>query len=77
MRLIPEDDDMEDVEFNIDGMYSAVSTFYPFIPVSQIEIRRFWVQISLIVNNMNGPFNPPEVTERQFIGKNFFIEVFY
>lgn len=71
VRLLPENELDDPVEFDIDGVFSGVSTFYPFIPASQVPatFRRFWIQIALIVNNVKGPFNPSEVTSIQFIGK--------
>lgn len=73
VRLLPENELDDPVEFDIDGVFSGVSTFYPFIPASQVPatFRRFWIQISLIVNNVKGPFSPPEVTSAQFIGKGW------
>lgn len=69
VRLLPENTLDDPVEFDIDGVFSGVSTFYPFIPASRVPFRRFWIQIALIVNNVKGPFSPPEVTSTQFIGK--------
>ena len=71
VRLVPKDEEEKPTEFIVDGIFSRVSTFYPFIPASQIPttFRRFWIQVALIVNNTDGPFNPREVSGRQFVGK--------
>lgn len=71
-RLLPENELNDPVEFNVDGTFSGVSTFYLFIPASEVPdtFRRFWIQIALIVNNVKGPFSPPEVTSTQFVGKH-------
>ena len=71
VRVRLEDEEGETEEFDIDGVFLGVSTFYPFIPASRVPttFRRFWVQVSLAVNNVKGPFNPPEVSATQFIGK--------
>ena len=68
VRLTPETDE-QPVEFNIDGEFVGVTTLYPFIPVSALpkSFRRFYVQISLLVDNVQGPFNPHNMTERDFI----------
>ena len=68
VRLTPETDE-QPVEFNIDGEFVGVTTLYPFIPASSIPVpfRRFHVQVSLIVDNVQGPFNPDQMTEREFI----------
>ena len=69
VRLTPEDDDDgEPLEMSVDGVFSNVSTFYPFIPASQLPFRQFGIQVSMIVNNKRGPFSPPQVNEAQFIG---------
>ena len=61
----------ESEEFEIDGTFSGISTFYPFIPASQVptDFRRFWLQVALSVNNVEGPFSPPNVTATQFVGE--------
>ena len=68
VRLTP-DNDMEPLEFNLDGEFMGLTTFYPFIPASSIPnmFRRFHVQVSLSVGNVQGPFNPPRVTSKQLI----------
>ena len=68
VRLIPETDE-QPVEFNTDGEFLAVTTFYPFIPMSSVPttFRRFHTQVSLIVNNVEGPLNPSRMTARNFI----------
>jgi hypothetical protein len=66
VRLTPETDE-QPVEFNIDGQFVGVTTLYPFIPASSIPFRRFHVQVSLIVDNVQGPFNPPHATEGELI----------
>ena len=71
VNMIPKD--MEEhipVSFTIDGVFSDVTTFYPFIPASQLLFRQFWIQIALRVNdNMEGPLNPSNVTAVQYIGE--------
>ena len=68
VRLTPETDD-QPVEFNIDGEFVGVTTLYPFIPASSIpnSFQRFYVQVSLTVDNVHGPFNPRHVSDREFI----------
>ena len=68
VRLTPETDE-QPVEFNIDGEFVGVTTLYPFIPASAVpnSFQRFYVQVSLLVNNVQGPFNPSRVSEREFI----------
>ena len=68
VRLTP-DNDMEPLEFNLDGEFMGLTQFYPFIPASSIPnmFRRFHIQVSLSVGNVRGPFNPPNVTPRQFV----------
>ena len=68
VRLTPETDE-QPVEFNTDGEFVGVTTFYPFIPMSSVPttFRRFYVQVSLSVTNVRGPFNPPRTTVRQFL----------
>ena len=66
VRLTPETDE-QPVEFNIDGKFVGVTTLYPFIPASSIPFQRFHVQVSLIVDNVQGPFNPPHATEGKLI----------
>ena len=68
VRLTPETDE-QPVEFNIDGEFVGVTTLYPFIPMSSVPttFRRFYVQVSLSVTNVRGPFNPPRTTVLQFL----------
>ena len=68
VRLTPETDE-QPVEFNIDGKFVGVTTLYLFIPASAIpkSFRQFFVQVSLLVDNVQGPFNPAHMTQRQFI----------
>ena len=68
VKLTPMTDE-QPVEFNTDGEFVGVTTFYPFIPMSSVPttFRRFHVQVSLIVDNVQGPFNPPGMTATQFL----------
>ena len=68
VRLTPETDE-QPVEFTIDGEFVGVTMLYPFIPMSSIPatFRRFHTQVSLLVDNVQGPFNPPQPSTRQFI----------
>ena len=69
VKLTPEDEDAgEPLEMSVDGVFSNVSTFYPFIPASQLRFTQFYIQVLLVVNNVEGPLNPPTVTGNQFIG---------
>ena len=76
VRLTPEDDnDGEPLEMLVDGVFSDVSTFYPFIPASQLRFTQFYVQVLLVVNNVEGPLNPPTVTGNQFIGNEIILYI--
>ena len=68
VRLTPETDE-QPVEFNIAGEFVGVAMLYPFIQMSSVPttFRRFYIQVSLIVDNVIGPLNPPRMTARQFI----------
>ena len=54
-----------------DSRYSNLSVIYHFIPASQVPngYRRFWLQVSLVVDNEVGPYNPPVLTSPLITGK--------
>ena len=59
------------VSFQPDSKYSDLSVIYHFIPASQIPdgYRRFWLQVSLVVDGEVGPYNPPVLTSPLITGK--------
>ena len=72
LKTTPADSSKQPINFIIDDVFFEGSRFYAFVPASDLEFRQFWVQVALVVDGETGPFSPAEVSDRQYIGEEFF-----